>query len=127
MFTFNDAAYRYAIIPADKAYTRVPAPVRTSIGNFFDNLKSPIPIVNQILQLKFRDAGTTLTRFVINSTVGIAGIFDPSTKKFEIDRRESGFSDTLSFYGVDYGPYCYAGCPTQKPQSKWGQTHCCPT
>jgi len=105
MFTFNDVAYRYALIPAENAYVKLPVSVRTGIGNFFDNLKSPIPFVNQVFQLEWRDAGTTVARFVVNSTIGIAGIFDPSTTWLEIERKESGFSDTLSRYGVGYGPY----------------------
>lgn len=105
MFAFNDVAYRYVLIPAENAYVKLPVPVRTGIGNFFDNIKSPIPFVNQVLQLEWRDAGTTVARFVVNSTIGIAGIFDPSTTWLEIERKESGFSDTLSHYGVGYGPY----------------------
>lgn len=105
MFAFNDIAYRYAVIPASNTYLVLPDPVRGGIGNFFDNIKTPIPLVNQLLQLQVRDAGISFVRFLVNSTVGIAGIFDPATSWLHLERKDSGFNETLAQYGFDYGPY----------------------
>ncbi|MEX0963288.1 MAG: VacJ family lipoprotein [Pseudohongiellaceae bacterium] len=105
MFGFNDVAYRYVIIPAANAYMVLPEPVRDGVGNFFDNIKTPIPLVNQLLQLKGRDAGVSFLRFLVNSTVGIVGIFDPATTWLQLERSDTGFNETLAHYGVDYGPY----------------------
>jgi phospholipid-binding lipoprotein MlaA len=106
MFAFNDVTYRYALIPASKGYLKVvPPPVRNGLSNFFYNVKSPIYLVNNALQLKPREAGVNLLRFGINSTVGLLGFFDPAKTWFELDRAENDFETTLSHYGVGYGVY----------------------
>ncbi len=106
IFAFNDVSYRYAIIPAARTYLNVtPAPVRSSIGNFFNNIKTPITAVNHLLQMKPREAGVDIMRFAINSTIGIAGLFDPASTRFEMPRNDTGMSETLRHYGTGYGAY----------------------
>lgn len=106
MFAFNDLTFRIVLIPLGKGYVKVtPKPVRTGIGNVFANLKLPISAVNHLLQFKPKRAGQNLARFAINSTVGIAGIFDPATNEFEMTMLDTDFEDTLAHYGAGYGAY----------------------
>jgi phospholipid-binding lipoprotein MlaA len=105
IFAFNDVSYRYVLIPTARAYQNTPAPLRSSIGNFFNNIKSPILIVNHLLQGKPQLAGVDFGRFIINSTVGIVGLFDPAANRFEMPREETSLSDTLIQYGTGYGSY----------------------
>lgn len=106
VFAFNDVIYRYALIPLSKGYARaVPDPVRTSIGNFFYNLRTPIYLVNHLLQGKPESAGRDLLRFGINTTLGVFGLFDPAKSVFELAREETTFEDTLADYGSGPGVY----------------------
>ncbi|MBQ0796132.1 VacJ family lipoprotein [Zhongshania sp.] len=106
MFAFNDVSYRYVLIPVAKGYNYVtPAAVRTGIGNVFDNIKAPIHIINHLLQWEPAKAGATTARFLLNTTIGIAGIFDPAKAWFDLPKQETGFADTLAEYGSGYGSY----------------------
>ena len=106
IFSFNDVTYRYAMIPVAKGYIWFfPDPVRTGIGNVFHNIKMPIRSINYLLQLKPKEAGVDVLRFVINSTVGLLGIFDPAEAWLDLKRINNGFEDTLSRYGSGYGTY----------------------
>ncbi|MFC3156303.1 MlaA family lipoprotein [Gilvimarinus japonicus] len=106
IFAFNDFSYRYVLIPLANGYVKVlPLPVRDSVTNFFYNLKSPIYFANNLLQLEGKLACRNLARFVINSTLGIAGLFDPAEAWFGLERAEAHFDDTLMAWGADYGMY----------------------
>ena len=105
MFAFNDVSYRYVLIPAARTYLHAPAPLRIGVSNFFNNIKTPIPLVNHLLQLQPREAGVDFVRFVVNSTVGIAGLFDPADAWMHLEREETGMSETLIQYGTNYGAY----------------------
>lgn len=105
IFAFNDVSYRYVLIPAARTYQKAPAPLRSGIGNFFDNIKSPISIINHLFQLDGQDAGRETARFLINSTVGILGFMDPATSQFDIERNQTGMRQTLTQYGAGYGAY----------------------
>lgn len=106
MFAFNDISYRYVMIPVVNTYTEyTPQPVRTGIANVFANIKSPISIVNHLLQGEAGEAGRNTLRFLVNSTVGIAGIFDPAEAWLDVPAQTTGFSDTLEQYGTGYGTY----------------------
>lgn len=97
--TFNDRAYFYALKPVAKGYAKiVPETVRLSIDRCFKNLEFPIRFVNNLLQLKLKNAGIELTRFVINSTIGIAGFTDPAKKWFHLEPRKEDFGQTLGYY-----------------------------
>ncbi len=103
MFWFNDKLYFYALKPVARAYRIVPEPARKSVDNFFSNVATPVRFANSLLQLKVSDAGTELGRFVVNSTVGILGLFDPAKDIWQ--KKEEDFGQTLGHYGVGSGFY----------------------
>lgn len=106
VFAFNDVSYRYVMIPVSRVYTGyTPRPVRRGIANVFANIKSPISIVNQLLQGKPRSAGRSTLRFLVNTTVGIGGIFDPAKAWLNLPAETTGFNETLARYGSGYGVY----------------------
>jgi phospholipid-binding lipoprotein MlaA len=73
-FHFNDKLYFWVLKPTSKGYNKVvPKPARTCVGRFFANVKYPVHLVNNLLQGKFKAAGVETGRFVVNSTVGVAG------------------------------------------------------
>jgi phospholipid-binding lipoprotein MlaA len=104
-FWFNDRFYFLLFKPVARAYRVVPEPARVSVSNFFSNLKAPARFVNSLLQLKFKDAGNELSRFVINTTVGIGGLFDPAKKWAGVKIKEEDFGQTLGHYGIGPGNY----------------------
>jgi phospholipid-binding lipoprotein MlaA len=102
---FNDALDRGVAKPVAKAYVKVtPAPVRTGFGNFFRNLASPTVIVNDLLQLKVKEFATETVRLVVNTTLGIGGLFDPATQ-LGLPAGNEDFGQTLGRWGVPAGPY----------------------
>lgn len=105
MFWFNDKLYFYLFKPIARGYRVVPEPARKSVSNFFSNLGTPVRFANSLLQLKMEDAGTELGRLIINSTLGIGGLFDPAKAWFDLDRKEEDFGQTLGNYGVGSGFY----------------------
>ncbi len=106
VFSFNHVSYTYALIPLAKGYeTVVPAMVRDKVSNAFSNIREPLNLLNNTLSGDFKEAGSNLGRFVINSTIGILGLFDPATAWFEIPKAKQSIADTLSHYQVGNGPY----------------------
>jgi len=109
----NDKLYRWVLKPVAKGYKFVvPDPVRVSVRNFFLNLGTPIRAVNALLQGKFGDMGMELARFGINSTIGMAGLFDPA-KEFHPTRKDEDTGQTLGVYGL--GPGFYLVLPILGP------------
>ena len=105
-FWVNDKLYFYLFKPVARGYGYVvPRPARVSVKNFFSNLAAPIRAGNCLLQLKFRDFGTEVYRFVINTTFGVVGLFDPAKSVAGVDKSVEDFGQTLSFYGVGHGFY----------------------
>lgn len=106
VFAFNDNLYRWILIPVADGYKAVvPEPVQGSIGNFFSNLREPLNFVNHLLQLDGDASFSTLSRFVVNSTIGILGLFDPATHWLDIEEHRDTLADTLSDYGAGSGSY----------------------
>jgi phospholipid-binding lipoprotein MlaA len=106
VFWFNRRIDFWLFDPITRVYQiAVPEPGRRAIYRAFQNLDSPVILANQMLQFRVVDAATTTTRFVINSSLGIAGLFDPAADWFEAYRRESDFGQTLARYGAPSGPY----------------------
>jgi phospholipid-binding lipoprotein MlaA len=104
-YAFNDALDRMLARPVAKAYRRVvPEPGRVAISNVLSNFEYPETLVNSALQGKFKDASQDLARFVVNSTIGIGGLWDPATK-FGLPRHDEDFGQTLGKWGVPPGPY----------------------
>lgn len=95
--------------PVAEGYKKaLPSPVRDGVRNFFANLDEPIVAANFLLQMKPGKAFETAGRFVVNTTLGIVGLFDIAKRKpFYLPRRPNGLADTLGFYGVGPGPYLY--------------------
>ena len=104
VFSFNDSLYRYFLKPIAIAYRVVPEPARISVSNFYDNIRTPASSINGILQLDMKTASTEFSRFALNSSVGILGLFDPATK-MGIERNDQDLGLTLAHYGVGQGFY----------------------
>jgi phospholipid-binding lipoprotein MlaA len=105
-FWFNDKLYFYLLKPVAKGYRWImPDPLMLGIGNFFSNLASPMRIINAGLQGKFSDAGNELTRFAVNTTIGIGGFFDTAKDHFNLTKKEEDTGQTLGYYGIGPGPY----------------------
>jgi phospholipid-binding lipoprotein MlaA len=84
----------------------VPQPARNSVHNLLDNLSAPVAFGNDLLQTKPRRAGDTFMRFMINSTVGVAGLFDVATG-WGYPEHDSDFGMTLALWGVPEGPFLF--------------------
>lgn len=108
-FKATQAVDRAFVGPLALAYKHsVPTPVRSGIRNFLYNLREPIVFVNFLLQHKVGKAAETLGRFVVNSSVGVGGVFDMAKRRpIHLPRRPNGFADTLGFYGVKPGPFLF--------------------
>lgn len=104
IFAFNDKAYRGFLKPVAVGYRVVPEPVRNSISNVFLNLRTPVSAVNALLQLDLPNAGTEFSRFLINSTIGVLGLFDPATA-LGIDADNEDLGQTFAHYGIGHGFY----------------------
>lgn len=105
MYKFNDTLDKAALKPVAKGYRKViPQPVRSGVGNVLSNLDNPATFLNQFLQGKFwlglKDTG----RFLLNSTLGVAGIFDVATP-LGLEKHDEDFGQTLAVWGVPAGPY----------------------
>jgi phospholipid-binding lipoprotein MlaA len=112
IFALFQSADRVAIRPAAIFYSRAtPKPLQLGLRNAFRNLHEPIVFVNDVFQVRFQNAGVTLGRLAINSTVGFAGLFDPA-KDVGLPYHNNGFGTTLGRYGVPPGPYLFGAGPT---------------
>lgn len=106
MFSFNNVSYQYVLLPlADGYHYVVPGVVRDKIGNAFDNLREPLNLVNNTFAGEFGEAGANLGRFLINSTVGLLGLFDPASDWFDIKPQKQTIANTLQRYDIGSGPY----------------------
>lgn len=102
--SFNDTFITYGLTPVSKAYASIiPQPIRLGISNFVHNIKFPIRLVNNLLQLKFQNTSDELERFIVNSTVGLAGLMDPATHYMHLPKHNEDFGQTLGHYGVGSG------------------------
>jgi phospholipid-binding lipoprotein MlaA len=103
-YRFNARFDSAIFLPVTDTYNRLPSPIRSGVGNFFLNLSEPKSVVNYVLQLRPLYALRSLGRFVINSTVGIGGLFDVATR-IRLKSDLTGFSATLARWGMHPGPY----------------------
>jgi phospholipid-binding lipoprotein MlaA len=104
-YKFNDTLDRALLKPAAKGYKAVtPDFVETGVTNFFSNLAQPTVIINDLLQGKFKASLNDTGRFLLNSTVGIGGLFDPASPA-GLDRNDEDFGQTLGKWGMPSGPY----------------------
>lgn len=103
-FSFNEAADRYVMRPVAQVYDLAPLPVKVGVGNFFGNLGDFWIGVNNLLQGKFVDGLSDGGRLLINSTIGIFGIFDIATE-MGLEKHDEDLGQTLGRWGVGDGPY----------------------
>ena len=113
MFSFNHALDTAIFEPVAKGYRAIPLPIRKGTGNAVDNLRSLLTLSNNILQGNFRGAGNTAGRFLINTTVGILGIFDPASALGLQREGKEDFGQTIGVWGADSG--CYFVLPILGP------------
>ena len=106
MTTFNDVLFENVLSPIAKGYDyTVHREIRSSVDKFFHNAFFPTRFLNNLLQGKFSNAMEESGRFIINTTIGILGFFDPAKSLFELEAHEEDFGQTLGFYGVGSGPH----------------------
>ena len=114
-FAFNMALDKTLFRPVALGYRKLPSPIRVGTSNALNNLSNLVTIPNNILQGDFRAAGNNSIRFIINSTIGIVGIFDPANtlgfKKLE----KEDFGQTFGAMGIGEG--CYLVLPVLGPST----------
>jgi len=104
MTQVNDKIYFWLLKPVAQGYRAVvPEGARLAVGRFFRNLLMPVRFANNLLQLKPKQAGTELARFVVNTTVGVLGFGDPAANSFGLQAYPEDFGQTLGHYGVGSG------------------------
>ena len=105
-FTFNDVMYDWVIEPVTNGYIwLLPRSLRQCFGNVFYNLAMPVRLLNSLLQGDLESTGVVLGRFLINSTIGVAGFVDIAYLEFDIDPRPADFGQTLGKWGLGGGIY----------------------
>jgi phospholipid-binding lipoprotein MlaA len=105
IYKFNTALDHAILRPVARGYVKVtPRPVRNGVANFFSNLGYTKTIGNDIFQGHFLDFGSDIARFVVNTTVGIGGVFDPATR-FGLEKHDRDFGQTLGKWGLPTGSY----------------------
>jgi phospholipid-binding lipoprotein MlaA len=106
-YQVTDAVDRAVLLPTAKAYKAVaPQFVETGVSNFFSNLNQPTVMVNDLLQGKFLASLNDTGRFLMNTTLGIGGLWDPASK-VGFDRNDEDFGQTLGKWGAPSGPYLW--------------------
>ena len=115
IFAFNQTLDKVVFKPAAKGYRYLPSVVRTGTGNVLNNLSNVVTIPNNILQGDLKSAGTNIARFVINSTLGIVGIFDAASYVGFEKLEKEDYGQTLGAWGV--GPGCYLVLPVLGPST----------
>ena len=113
MFKLNHGLDTVIFEPVAKGYRALPVPIRKGTGNVVDNLRSLVTFSNNVLQGDFRNAGNTAGRFVINSTVGILGIWDPAAALGLEEKGKEDFGQTMGVWGANSG--CYFVLPIMGP------------
>lgn len=107
MFSLHEGVDEAVLEPVARGYRAVtPGFFRAGVRNVLRNLRGPVIFANDVLQFEVGRAGTTAGRFLINSTIGVAGIFDPATS-MGLERHDEDFGQTLAVWGVDEGPYLF--------------------
>ncbi len=114
IFWFNDKLYFYLLKPIARGLRYLPKPIRQGIDNVFTNISAPIRASNSLLQLKFRATGQEVARFLVNSTVGLFGLFDIA-QHIDLPMSQEDFGQTLGHYGV--GPGIYLVLPILGPST----------
>ncbi len=114
-FSLNQGLDKAIFKPVAQAYRTLPAPVRKGTNNVLVNLSSLITIPNNVLQGQFKTAGINTGRFIVNTTVGIFGIFDVAKEMGFSEYEKEDYGQTLAVWGV--GPGCYLVLPVLGPST----------
>lgn len=105
VWEFNRSLDKAVLKPVAEGYQYItPDPIETGVTNFFSNLGEIPTIINDVLQGKFLKAGRDTGRFLINSTIGVAGLLDPATE-MGLEEESEDFGQTLAVWGFEPGPY----------------------
>ncbi|NOT11819.1 MAG: VacJ family lipoprotein [Methylococcaceae bacterium] len=105
MYNFNDKVDNYVAEPISNGYKKItPQFVQTGVFNFFNNLKNINVVINDVLQAKFSQSAQDTGRFAMNSTLGLAGLFDVA-KHVGLEQNDEDFEQTLAVWGVPQGSY----------------------
>ena len=116
IFSFNQALDSALFKPLAKGYRQLPVPIKIGTSNVLDNLGNLITVPNNILQGQILNAGVNSLRFVINTTIGILGFFDPAAASFGLDKKDKeDYGQTLATWGM--GPGCYIVLPILGPST----------
>ena len=115
IFAFNQAIDGLIFEPLAKGYLHLPSPIRTGTSNFVGNLSTLLTIPNNVLQGDFYIAGKNTLRFVVNTTVGVVGIFDPASAIGLNSYEKEDYGQTLGKWGVGEG--CYVVLPVLGPST----------
>jgi len=115
-FHFNDKLYFWFLKPVASGYKALtPSVLRVGVRNFFQNVTMPIRFVSSIFQGKFNGAADELSRFVINTTIGVLGFMDPAKNEFGIQVCDEDVGQTLGAWGLGNG--CYLVWPFLGPST----------
>lgn len=113
VFSFNMGLDKVVFKPVAKGYSYLPNPIKTGIKNATNNVSYFVQIPNQFLQGKFKDGAKDTGRFLINTTIGIFGLFDPASKIGLSKNQNEDYGQTLGSWGVNHG--CYVVLPVLGP------------
>lgn len=115
-FHFNDKLYFWLLKPVAEGYSYiVPEQARISVKHAFNNITTPVRLVNNLLQLKIKEAGDELLRFGVNSTFGMLGLYDVARSEMGISMQDEDFGQTLGVWG--FGAGIYINWPVLGPSS----------
>ena len=115
IFAFNQGLDKVILKPLATGYRKLPTPIRSGASNALGNLGNVVTIPNNILQGQIKDAGVNTLRFVINTTLGIGGLFDVASYYGLEKRDREDYGQTLGTWGV--GPGCYLVLPVLGPST----------
>ena len=115
MFAFNQTLDNVIFEPVAKGYRYIPSPIRTGTSNTLSNLSNLITIPNNLLQGDVKTAGVNTIRFVLNTTLGILGIWDPAQILGFEKKEKEDYGQTLGSWGI--GPGCYLVLPVLGPST----------
>ncbi len=114
-FAFNRGLDKIIFKPVASVYKALPSPVKNGVSNSLDNLSNVVTIPNNILQGEFTKAGVNTGRFIINTTLGILGLFDVATYFGFTEYEKEDYGQSLAVHGI--GPGCYVVLPVLGPST----------
>ena len=114
-FALNQGLDKVIFKPVASVYKTLPTPVKSGVSNSLDNLSNLVTVPNNILQGDFKKAGTNTVRFLVNTTIGVLGIFDVAEAIGFPEYEKEDYGQTLGTYGI--GPGCYLVLPVIGPST----------